>query len=73
MRSIGSSCSTQLTTTRFILLREDLAGVGISLNPTASDGGECIVAMLFWVVAVLSVVGVLAVVWAMYLLFRRWL
>jgi hypothetical protein len=29
--------------------------------------------MLFWVVAVLSVVGVLAVVWSMYLLFRRWL
>jgi hypothetical protein len=29
--------------------------------------------MLFWVVAVLSVVGVLAIVWAMYLLFRRWL
>jgi len=29
--------------------------------------------MLFWVVAVLSVVGVLGIVWAMYLLFRRWL
>jgi hypothetical protein len=29
--------------------------------------------MLFWVVAVLSVVGVLAVVWGMYRLFRRWL
>jgi hypothetical protein len=29
--------------------------------------------MLFWVVAVLSVVGVLAIVWAIYLLFRRWL
>jgi len=29
--------------------------------------------MLFWVVAVLSVVGVLATVLAMYLLSRRWL
>jgi hypothetical protein len=29
--------------------------------------------MLFWVVAVLSVVGVLAIVWAIYLLLRRWL
>jgi hypothetical protein len=29
--------------------------------------------MLFWGVAVLSVVGVLAVVWVMYRLFRRWL
>jgi hypothetical protein len=29
--------------------------------------------MLFWVVAVLSVVSVLATVWAMYLLSRRWL
>jgi hypothetical protein len=59
--------------TRRALFREDLARVGISLHPTASDGGECIVAMLFWLVAVLSVVGVLAVVWGMYLLFRRWL
>jgi hypothetical protein len=29
--------------------------------------------MLFWVVAMLSMAGVLAMVWAMYLLFRRWL
>jgi hypothetical protein len=29
--------------------------------------------MLFWVVAVLSVVGVLAIVWGIYLLARRWL
>jgi hypothetical protein len=43
------------------------------LHPTASDGGERIVAMLFWVVAVLSAVGVLGAVWGMYLLFRRWL
>jgi hypothetical protein len=29
--------------------------------------------MLFWVVAVLSVIGVLAIVWLMYRLIRRWL
>jgi hypothetical protein len=29
--------------------------------------------MLFWVISVLSVVGLLAMVWAMYLLSRRWL
>jgi hypothetical protein len=29
--------------------------------------------MLFWVVAVLSVAGVMAIVLVMYLLFRRWL
>jgi hypothetical protein len=29
--------------------------------------------MLFWVVAMLSMAGVLAMVWAMYRLFRRWL
>ena len=28
-------------------------------------------AMLFWVIAVLSVVGVLAIVWVLYLLVRR--
>jgi hypothetical protein len=27
--------------------------------------------MLFWVIAVLSVVGVLAIVWGLYLLVRR--
>jgi hypothetical protein len=31
------------------------------------------VAMFFWVVAVLSVVGVLTIVWVLYLLLRRWL
>jgi hypothetical protein len=30
-------------------------------------------AMPFWVVAALSVVGVLAIVWGIYLLARRWL
>ena len=29
--------------------------------------------MLFWIIAVLSVVGVLATVWGLYLLARRWL
>jgi hypothetical protein len=29
--------------------------------------------MLFWIVAVLSVIGVLAIVLLMYLLVRRWL
>jgi hypothetical protein len=29
--------------------------------------------MLFWIIAALSVVGVLAIVWVIYLLFRRWL
>jgi hypothetical protein len=30
-------------------------------------------AMLFWVLAVLAVVSVLAIVWGLYLLVRRWL
>ena len=29
--------------------------------------------MLFWVIAILSVIGVLAIVWGMYWLIRRWL
>jgi hypothetical protein len=43
------------------------------LYPTASERGECMLAMPFWVVAALSVVGVLAIVWGIYLLARRWL
>jgi hypothetical protein len=43
------------------------------LYPTASDRRECILAMLFWVLAVLAVVGVLAIVGGLYLLARRWL
>jgi hypothetical protein len=39
----------------------------------ASDGVESVRAMLFWIIAVLSVVVVLAIVWGIYLLFRRWL
>jgi hypothetical protein len=30
-------------------------------------------AMLFWVLAVLAVVGALVIVWGLYLLARRWL
>jgi hypothetical protein len=29
--------------------------------------------MLFWVLAAMAVVGVLAIVWVLYLLVRRWL
>jgi hypothetical protein len=43
------------------------------LYPTASERGECILAMLFWVLAALAVVGALAIVWGLYLLTRRWL
>ena len=39
----------------------------------ASDGSEGVRAMIFWIIAVLSVAGVLAIVWGIYLLFRRWL
>ena len=37
------------------------------------ERGECMLAMLFWVLAVLAVVGALAIVWVQYLLVRRWL
>jgi len=43
------------------------------LYPTASERGECILAMLFWVLAALALVGALAGVWGLYLLVRRWL
>ena len=43
------------------------------MHLTVSDGLEGVRAMLFWIIAVLSVVGVLAIVWGVYLLFRRWL
>ena len=45
-----------------------------SYRQTASDvRGECILAMLFWVIAVLSLAGAFAIVWGLYLLVRRWL
>ena len=43
------------------------------LYPTASERGECMLAMLFWVLAALAVVGALVIVWVPYLLVRRWL
>jgi hypothetical protein len=55
------------------LLHERLPWVTTVLYPTASERGECILAMLFWVLAALAVVGALAIVWGLYLLARRWL
>ena len=37
------------------------------------ERGECMLAMLFWVVAALAVVGALAIVWGLYLFLLRWL
>jgi hypothetical protein len=54
------------------LLHERLPWVTILLYPTASERGEML-AMLFWVLAALAVVGALAIVWGLYLLARRWL
>jgi hypothetical protein len=56
-----------------MLLHEHLPWVTILLYPTASERGECMLAMLFWVLAALAVVGALAIVWGLYLLVRRWL
>jgi hypothetical protein len=55
------------------VLQERLPWVTTVLYPTASERGECMLAMLFWVLAALAVVGVLAIVWMLYLLVRRWL
>jgi hypothetical protein len=54
------------------LLHRRLPWVTILLYPTASERGEML-AMLFWVLAALAVVGALAIVWGLYLLVRRWL
>jgi hypothetical protein len=51
---------------------ERLPWVTTSLYPTASERGGML-AMLFWVLAALAVVGALAIVWGLYLLVRRWL
>ena len=65
-----------------LILREDCynvvtwtstVGNDSLLYPTASERGECMLAMLFWVLATLAVVGALAIVWGLYLLVRRWL
>jgi hypothetical protein len=66
---------------RDLILREDCYNVVTRaptwvttvLYPTASERGECMLAMLFWVLAALAVVGALAIVWGLYLLARRWL
>ena len=55
------------------LLHERLPWVMILLYPTASEREECMLAMLFWVLAALAVVGALAIDWGLYLLARRWL
>ena len=55
------------------MLHERLLWVPILLYPTASEREECMLAMLFWVLAALAVVGALAIVWGLYLLVRRWL
>jgi hypothetical protein len=55
------------------LLQRRLPRVTTSLYPTASERGESMLAMLFWVLAALAVVGALAIVWGLYLLVRRWL
>ena len=66
---------------RDLILREDCYNVVTRaptwvttvLYPTASERGECMLAMLFWVLAALAVVGALAIVWGLYLLVHRWL
>jgi hypothetical protein len=55
------------------LLHARLPWVTTVLYPTASERGEGMLAMLFWVLAALAVVGALAIVWGLYLLVRRWL
>jgi hypothetical protein len=55
------------------LLHERLPWVTILLYPTASERGEGMLAVLFWVLAALAVVGALAIVWGLYLLASRWL
>src|SRR5215216_461833 len=48
-------------------------GYRFCCTPTASEREECMLAMLFWVLAALAVVGALAIDWGLYLLARRWL
>src|SRR5215203_1884891 len=66
MRSIGSSRPTKVTTT--LLQARPPWVTTSSWHPTASDRGEDILAMLFWVLAALAIVGVLAIVWGLYFL-----
>ena len=72
-RSGGSEEVLSFARIATTLLHERLPWVTILLYPTASERRECILAMLFWVLAALTVVRVLAIVWGLYLLVRRWL
>src|SRR5215210_8859672 len=56
-----------------VVTRASTVGNDCMLYPRASERRECILAMLFWVVAALAVASALAVVWGLYLLVRRWL
>src|SRR5215217_51130 len=56
-----------------VVTRAPNVGNDSLLYPTASERGEWMLAMLFWVLAALAVVGALAIVWGLYLLARRWL
>ena len=47
--------------------------MGNDLFAPDSKGEECMLAMPFWVLAVLSAAGALAIVLVLYLLVRRWL
>src|SRR5215212_11388671 len=48
-------------------------GTIFAVPSLASERRRSILSMLFWIIAVLSVVGALATVWGLYLLARRWL
>jgi hypothetical protein len=54
-------------------LQESLPWVTASLAPTASEGRRRILAMPFYVLAVLAVLGTLVLVGVLYLSARRWL
>jgi hypothetical protein len=72
-RSGGSEGVLSFARIATTLLQERLPWVTILFYPTASERRECMLAMLFWVLAALAVVGALAIVWGLYLLGRRWL
>ena len=56
-----------------MLLQASLPWVTISLAPTASEGRRRILAMPFYMFAVLAVLGTLVLIGVLYLLARRWL
>jgi hypothetical protein len=47
--------------------------VGNDLFAPDSKGEECMLAMPFWAVAVISAAGVLGIVWVLYRLALRWM